>query len=386
MKKPYGRFKLILPNSNTPLDLHINIGKGRFNIDAYNKYKKQFPAIAKFEDLRETIMGNKETTNTLQKLETLGNDSNFRDLVNKNPELAQEFTNYLRTKFTSAAYKNKPTVHKDAYFNKRLREMKVKYDWRFKKGGQLPKYQIGGLLGKEIRANISPALDLSSALIQNRDISKSYNYLREQNAELKKRQFIAPQIQLPIYNASSIEQKYNAAKNPLLNIKFNYSDPSLNLAGKLSIAEQLSNLEAQKGTELTDYTSRYNESVLNARNQIAQINANLANEKSNYITTLNANDKKLQAAELNEKWQNIWNTYSQQVRQDLRTKHDAVKSYNLDTQLSEFQKEQDQLKKKLLSPLYEQYDASGSILRFEDWLTRTPSAYKQYLKIQESDG
>ena len=40
-------------------------------------------------------------------------------------------------------------------------------------------------------------------------------------------------------------------------------------------------------------------------------------------------------------------------------------------------------KKNALSELYEPYDASGSALKFEDWLTRTPSAYQKFLKIQE---
>lgn len=386
MKKPYGKFKLRLPDIESTSPIQVSMGKGRFNIGAYNKYIKQAPAIAKFEDLKNNIVGNNTSTNTLKKLEELGDNKEFKELVNKNPELAKEFANYMRTKFTSAAYKNKPSAQKDAYFNKRLKEMKVKYDWRFKKGGQLPKYQIGGLLGKAIKANISPVLDLSSALIQNRDISKSYDYLREQNAELKKRQFIAPQIQLPIYNASSIEQKYNNAKNPLLNTKFNYSDPAFNLAGRLSVAEQLSNLEAQKGTELTDYTSRYNESRLNALNQIAQMNANLANEKSNYLTTLNANDKKLQTAELNEKWQNIWNTYSQQVRQDLRDKHDEVNSYIFNKELSELKTDQDLERKNLLSDLYEQYNKSKYSGTFEDWLTKNPNAYLEYRQILNSDG
>jgi len=379
--------KFEFPKSGQPIQ--ITSGSRRFNIGELSKIRAEMRAEAKERPNKQQLakveakIKSALKKNTLQELEELGNDPTFRQLVNEDPKSARALVTELRNNFSNAKYKNKSTAEKDAYFNKRVNEMKVKYDWRFKEGGQLPKYQIGGLLGEAIRTNLSPILDLSSALLQNRDISRSYDYLHDANAERKKRQFIAPQVQLPTFNSSSIEQKYNAAKNPLLNTKLTYNDSMLNLAGKLALSEQMSNLEAQKGTELSDYTSRYNDARLNALNQISQINANVANEQSAYITNVNALDEQLKANELNEKWSNIWNTYSQQVRQDLRTKHDTVKSYNLDNQISELQKEQSLAKKNALSSLYEQYDASGSTLRFEDWLTRTPSAYKQYLEIQE---
>lgn len=84
-------------------------------------------------------------------------------------------------------------------------------------------------------------------------------------------------------------------------MRFNYADPTMTMAGQLTKTAALSQLEAQKGTELTNYISQFNAQDVDTTNKQRQIDADMANQKSQYYTGLNYQDKMLDTQELNEK-------------------------------------------------------------------------------------
>ena len=86
---------------------------------------------------RSTNTGNKQSfkfdvnsiskQNTLLGLEELGKNAQFKEWANSHPQEARKLIAGLRQKFTNAKYKNASSAEKDAYFNKRVNEMKSRF-------------------------------------------------------------------------------------------------------------------------------------------------------------------------------------------------------------------------------------------------------------------
>lgn len=96
-------------------------------------------SVAPYEQIqyKSTNTGNKQffkfdvnsisKQNTLLGLEQLGKSAEFKEWANSNPKEARKLIAGLRSKFTNARYKNASTAKKDAYFNKRVNEMKSQF-------------------------------------------------------------------------------------------------------------------------------------------------------------------------------------------------------------------------------------------------------------------
>lgn len=224
-----------------------------------------------------------------------------------------------------------------------------------KEGGLVPKLQAGGTPGKAFQIKLSPLLDLGSAVGQSLAIGRAYDLQREANAEMKKRQIQAPQLIQQRLDLSPIEHKYQLAEEPLRKFKHVSSDNFANLAGGLSVTEQLSGIGMQKGAEISDYINRYNQQYVNTENQQRQLDTQVADEKSAYLTNLNSREKLLNAQELNDKWANVWNTYSQQFRQNIRDAENQYLETSLDYELSKLQNERRNDEEKLLLELNGEY-------------------------------
>lgn len=258
----------------------------------------------------------------------------------------------------------------------------------FKNGGLISKMQEGGPVGTAWKFKLSPILDLGSTLIQNAAIGRAYDKQREANAEMMKRQFITPQLVQQRFDTSPIEHKYNLAEEPLRKFKFVSSDPTVNLASKLAVTEKLLGLGMQKGAEISDYINQHNAQEVATMNQQRQLDAQTANEKSQYYTNLDARNKQLNAAELNEKWANVWNTYSQQFRQGIRDAENKIIDADYQMDVDNLTDRYNLTKKNLLKDLYAQYDADTNVNKgtFDNWITQNNERYTTYNNIINSDG
>lgn len=96
-------------------------------------------SVAPYEQIqyKSTNKGNRQSSkfdvnsipeqNTLLGLEQLGKNAQFKEWANSHPQEARELISGLRRKFTNAKYRHKSTGEKDAYFNKRVNEMKSRF-------------------------------------------------------------------------------------------------------------------------------------------------------------------------------------------------------------------------------------------------------------------
>lgn len=333
------------------------------------------------------------TQNTLLGIEKLATYPEFTKWANSHPEEARALMAELRNKFTNNRFRNASSATKNAYFNRRLNEIKVKAGWRFKKGGIIPKMVNGGFnedpFGKNLK--LSPILDLSSAVAQSLAIGRSYDWQREANAEMKKRQFQAPQLVQQRLDLSPIEHKYQLAEEPLRKFKHVSSDNFANLAGGLSVTEQLSGIGMQKGAEISDYINRYNQQYVNTENQQRQLDTQVANEKSAYLTNLNSREKLLNAQELNDKWANVWNTYSQQARQNVRDAENKIAetNYEFDMQnaLNSYNLGHDTYIKdsNIYKAWLDEKKTNDKIDPFETWVTNSNNNYLKYKELLEKE-
>ena len=234
----------------------------------------------------------------------------------------------------------------------------------FKQGGLLPKFQVGGSIGKALKLPIASLMDLSSALIQNKEISRSYKDLHKAVDAQKNISIQVPKLQSVGIDTSPITQKYESAREPYRNIKTINSDADLNVATNLGVAQQLSALNKQEGTELSSAISQNRITQQNFLNQQAQLETEAANKRSQYYAGLEATDHQLDAEERQNKWANIWNVYSQSVRQRYRNAADTLTNLNKAADLQETQLDFENK----INHLQDQYRQSGSQLSFSEWL------------------
>lgn len=260
---------------------------------------------------------------------------------------------------------------------------------RKKEGGEIPMFQDGSVIpGTPISVNWAGLLDLGTAVAQNVAISKSYDIQKDALSELKKRQFQAPILAHQRIDTSAIEQKYNAATEPYKQMRFNYADPTMTMAGQLTKAAALSQLEAQKGTELTNYISQFNAQDVDTTNKQRQIDADMANQKSQYYTGLNYQDKMLDTQELNEKWANIWSPYLGQVRQQVRDNQNQLSQLDSNLKIQDLNIQRTKDQEYLLNQKFGQaYNADTSANKgtLMEWLAADPHRYAEYQEFLKSD-
>ena len=113
---------------------------------------------------------------------------------------------------------------------------------------------------------------------------------------------------------------------------------------------------------------------------------NTANRNLDRAIQLDYQTEALKSQKIRDEQANIWQPLSQQFRQQFRDI--TNKKANIQQQIELDDLQQRQLlndKTGIYKGIYEMYDKSGSSKEFFDWLTNDNAAYKEYLKIRDSE-
>ena len=328
--------------------------------------------------------------NTLLGLEQLGKNVEFKEWANSHPQDARKLIAELRSKFTNAKYKHKSTGEKDAYFNKKVNEMKVKFDWRFKEGGLIPMMQSGGFTGKgwKLNLNTSNILDLAQGISSQIALNKAYQHDENAINNLKNYREQTVRLTAPTLDMNDISNKYNTARNTLKSsISPNtYTDLALQSANNQAYGQQLVNLDMQEGSEKSNRIMQNNAETNTITNQNISNAINTANHNLDRATQLDYQTEALKSQKIRDEQANIWQPLSQQFRQQFRDI--ANKKANIQQQIELDDLQQRQLlndRTGIYKDIYEMYDKSGSSKEFFDWLATNDAAYKEYLKKRDSE-
>ena len=188
----------------------------------------------------------------------------------------------------------------------------------FKAGGKIQKFQSGGFTGKGVNINWANLDDLMRAGVAAGAIYKDRDIRRNALGELKKRQFITPHIDWLRYNFSDIEQSYNDQALPLLESTFVTSDSRDSMGFKLAKAQNLSRLANQKNAAISQRIAAIDEQNRQIESTNAVNEAETANQKSQYLTGLEYQDKMLDSEALNRVFSDVINPLGQQFSQQGR--------------------------------------------------------------------
>ena len=332
--------------------------------------------------------------NTLLGLEQLGKSAEFKEWANSNPKEARKLIVGLRSKFTNARYKNKSTAEKDAYFNKRVNEMKSRFGWRFKKGGSIPMMKdggSGGTRGNKWKLNLGDAsdwLDLAQGFGSQIALDEAYKHDSGAINALKKYREQAVHLNTPTLDMNDISHKYNTARNTLNSfISPNiYTDLALKSANDQVYGQQLVNLDMQEGSEKSNRIMQNKAKVNDITNQNITNAIGAANRNLDRDTKLDYQNEALRGQKIRDEQANIWQPLSQQFRQQFRDTSNKKTAIQLQIDLDDLQQRQLlEDKTGIYKEVYEMYNKSGSSKTFFDWLVSNDAAYKRYLEIRDSD-
>lgn len=332
--------------------------------------------------------------NTLLGLEQLGKSAEFKEWANSNPKEARKLIVGLRSKFTNARYKNKSTAEKDAYFNKRVNEMKSRFGWRFKKGGSIPMMKdggSGGIRGNKWKLNLGDAsdwLDLAQGFGSQIALDEAYKHDSGAINALKKYREQAVHLNTPTLDMNDISHKYNTARNTLNSfIGSNiYTDLALKSANDQVYGQQLVNLDMQEGSEKSNRIMQNKAKVNDITNQNITNAIGAANRNLDRDTKLDYQNEALRGQKIRDEQANIWQPLSQQFRQQFRNTSNKKTAIQQQIELDDLQQRQLlEDKTGIYKEVYEMYNKSGSSKTFFDWLVSNDAAYKRYLEIRDSD-
>jgi len=186
----------------------------------------------------------------------------------------------------------------------------------------------GGFIGNKPLVNWPNVDDILRGAVTASSIYKDRDIQRDALKYLKMRQFQTPQIDKIRYNFSDIEQGYEGQRRPLLESRYVTSDSRDDLAFKLNRAQQLSNLETQKNAAISQRMTAIDDQnrQIESTNEAQRVNT--ANQKSQYLTGLEYQDRMLDSQALNALHAQVINPLGQQFSQQGR---DAFNK-RLDTQ------------------------------------------------------
>lgn len=375
---PTSTFKAISPRETSVAPY------GQIQYNSVNKGSKQ---SSKFD------INSIPKQNTLLGLEQLGKSVEFKEWANSNPKEARKLIAGLRSKFTNARYKNTSTAEKDAYFNKRVNEMKSRFGWRFKKGGSIPMMKdggSGGIKGNKWKLNLGDAsdwLDLAQGFGSQIALDEAYKHDSNAINALKKYREQAVHFNAPTLDMNDISHKYNTARNTLNsfigpNI---YTDLALKSANDQVYGQQLVNLDMQEGSEKSNRIMQNKTEVNNITNQNITNAISAANRNLDRYTQLDYQDEALKGQKIRDEQANIWQPLSQQFRQQFRDTSNKKAAIQQQIDLDDLQQRQLlEDKTGIYKEVYEMYNKSGSSKTFFDWLASNDVAYKRYLEIRDS--
>lgn len=375
---PTSTFKAISPRETSVAPY------GQIQYNSANKGSKQ---SSKFD------INSVSKQNTLLGLEQLGKIPQFKEWANSHPQEARKLIAGLRSKFTNARYKNTSTAEKDAYFNKRVNEMKSRFGWRFKKGGSIPMMKdggSGGIKGNKWKLNLGNSADWAD-LAQGfgSQIALDEAYKHDSNAinALKKYKEQAVHLNTPTLDMNDISHKYNTARNTLSSfVNPNiYTDLALKSANDQVYGQQLVNLDMQEGSEKSNRIMQNKAEVNNITNQNITNAISAANRNLDRNTKLDYQDEALKGQKIRDEQANIWQPLSQQFRQQFRDTNNKKAAIQQQIDLDDLQQRQLlEDKTGIYKEVYEMYNKSGSPKTFFDWLASNDAAYKRYLEIRDS--
>ena len=238
-----------------------------------------------------------------------------------------------------------------------------------------------GGIWDEIDFNKANLNDMMRGVVGAKMIYQDLQDSLKSNAILKTRQFITPQLAGPSYDFSDIQRKYNLAKEPLLTNKFVSNDNFANLAYKLGLSESLKNLNMQKGAEESARVMQTNDQRRAVDNQNTVARAQTANEKSNYITQLEARDPMLRVQARDFLHANILGPLGQQFGQQIRDEQNLRNQLLLEQSFGQMsQAEKAALDAKLAKYKNEWINSAerSNGVDFEDYMSSNPERVRFY--------
>lgn len=268
-----------------------------------------------------------------------------------------------------------------------------KLGYRFKQGGELPKFQDGGGFdipgnGKKAKFNIPAMMDLTSAIAQSAAIGKAYDKQREAIRLAGLATKTSPRIYGTRFDISPIDRQVEEAIDPYKQVQFNSSDNRENMAGELQRAKAISNIRERGGEQKTKAIDKFN--TAEAQRLSAQASQNAQVADANRAQAINAASTIAQseAAEKNEKYAQVWNTFSQQFRQQARdaANKKAEAQYAFDAKQAE--NEYNEAIRNEFASLRSEYekDADKGNVTFETWIGSDTGRLNRYNAIKAGPG
>lgn len=254
-----------------------------------------------------------------------------------------------------------------------------------KKGGSIPKYSGGGETGKALTVDKNKVRDVLSNIAGDIASNKSWREEKASIGALANRTFQAPILVSPRFSTATITQKYNAAIEPYKTIQFNSSDNRENLAGQLQSSYQQSQLQAQKGAEISDYINKFNQIDAERINKQNTFDSNIANQKSDYYSQLNSQLMGRKSLKTQSDF-GRWNEMYYQWRQEAKDKTNQLAQLNYQ---NKYNIEQQDYADKIKASMYgykdwkKAYDSdtSANKLDFATWVrTNRASEYNDWLE------
>lgn len=263
----------------------------------------------------------------------------------------------------------------------------------FKQGGELPKFQDGGGFdipgnGKKAKINVPAMMDLTSAIAQSAAIGKAYEKQREAIRLAGLATKTSPRIYGARFDVSPIDRQVEEAIDPYKQVQFNSSDNRENMAGELQRAKAISNIRERGEEQKTEAIDKFN--TAEAQRASAQASQNAQVADANRAQAINAASTIAQseAAEKNEKYAQVWNTFSQQFRQQARdaANKKAQSQYEFDAKQAE--NEYNEAIKNEFAELRAEYekDPDKGNVTFETWVGSDTGRLNRYNKIKEGAG
>lgn len=258
-----------------------------------------------------------------------------------------------------------------------------------KQGGYIPKASGGIKItpnGEGWKVNKAGLMDLTSAIVQNAAMHKGYDAQRRATIEAGKAMQTSPIIQGERFDVSPITRAGEMAKDPYRQLEFNNADARLNMAGELQRAEKISDIDDTVGQKVSSAIDAWNGKETARLNAQAAQDTKVADANRAQTAATRFALEKIDAAEINDKWANIWNTYSQQVRQQARDNQNKLAEYQFQLKAKEAEDAYNQQRDMALSGLKQAYNADTSENKgtFENWLQSHQDKYQEYLTIMDS--
>ena len=265
--------------------------------------------------------------------------------------------------------------------------------FKFKQGGELPKFQDGGGFdipgnGKKAKFNIPAMMDLTSAIAQSAAIGKAYDKQREAIRLAGLATKTSPRIYGTRFDISPIDRQVEEAIDPYKQVQFNSSDNRENMAGELQRAKAISNIRERGGEQKTEAINKFNTAEAQRLSAQASQNAQVADVNRAQAINAASTIAQSEAAEKNEKYAQVWNTFSQQFRQQARdaANKKAEAQYAFDAKQAE--NEYNEAIRNEFASLRSEYekDADKGNVTFETWIGSDTGRINRYNAIKEGPG